>query len=277
MLEIPESSVIAEQLNNKIKGKTIKNVYANRSPHKFAFFFGDPERYEALLQGRKVGKAIALGGMIEIEAGDARILFSDGANIRYFEEGEPLPEKHQLYIEFHDHSSLVCTIQMYGGLWAYPEGINDNPYYLAAREKPSPLSEEFNIDYFDKLLKAGKPTLSIKALLATEQRIPGLGNGVLQDILFKSKINPKTKLQSLSKKEKDALFLNIKVTLREMADQGGRDTEKDLFGNAGGYRTLMSGKTWKEPCPVCGGAIEKQAYMGGSVYFCSTCQPIKQA
>jgi len=98
---------------------------------------------------------------------------------------------------------------------------------------------------------------------------------VLQDILFKSKINPKTKLGSLSKEEKDGLFLNIKQTLKEMAHKGGRDTEKDLFGNPGGYKTLMSGKTWKDPCPVCGGTIEKQAYMGGSVYFCSSCQLIK--
>jgi hypothetical protein len=30
--------------------------------------------------------------------------------------------------------------------------------------------------------------LSLKALLATEQRIPGLGNGVLQDILFKARM-----------------------------------------------------------------------------------------
>jgi len=159
VLEIPESSVIAEQLNKTIKGKTIKNVHANKSPHKFAFFFGDPEKYQTLLRDKKVGKARALGGMIEIEAGDSRILFSDGANIRYFQEGEPLPEKHQLHIEFHDNSSLVCTIQMYGGLWAYKEGLNDNPYYLAAKGKPSPLSEEFNRDYFDKLLKAEKPSI----------------------------------------------------------------------------------------------------------------------
>lgn|GEM_PF-2077218 len=30
-----------------------------------------------------------------------------------------------------------------------------------------------------------------KAFLATEQRIPGLGNGVLQDILWTARIHPK--------------------------------------------------------------------------------------
>jgi len=47
---------------------------------------------------------------------------------------------------------------------------------------------------------------SIKFLLATEQRIPGLGNGVLQDILFKAKIHPKRKVADLSEKNKCELF-----------------------------------------------------------------------
>ncbi len=58
----------------------------------------------------------------------------------------------------------------------------------------------------------------------------------------------------------------------DMARQGGRDTEKDLFGNFGGYITLMSKNTVGKACPVCGGLIQKQAYMGGSIYFCPSCQ-----
>jgi len=33
MIEIPEAHVLAEQLNDTIKGKTIHNVIANQSPH----------------------------------------------------------------------------------------------------------------------------------------------------------------------------------------------------------------------------------------------------
>ena len=39
MLEIPESNVIAKQLDKTIKGKTIKAAKANSSPHKFTFYF----------------------------------------------------------------------------------------------------------------------------------------------------------------------------------------------------------------------------------------------
>jgi formamidopyrimidine-DNA glycosylase len=70
------------------------------------------------------------------------------------------------------------------------------------------------------------------------KRIPGLGNDVLQDILWKAKLHPRRKVNSLNEEEKDALFSSIKRTLRMMTEQGGRDTEKDLFGNKGGVMRL---------------------------------------
>ena len=57
-----------------------------------------------------------------------------------------------------------------------------------------------------------------------------------------------------------------------MAVQGGRDTEKDLFGNAGGYKTILSKNTVNEPCPKCNTEIRKEAYLGGSIYYCPCCQ-----
>ena len=276
MLEMPESINIAKQLNQTIKGKVIIKVLANASPHKFAFYFGDPGKYHSLLSGKIVGEARAVAGFVENEAEDVRILFSDGVNIRYCAAGEPVPAKNQLHIEFEDNSSLVCTVQMYGGLWVYHEGENDNKYYLIAMEKPSPLSEEFDEGYFRQLLDGVKKNLSAKAFLATEQRIPGLGNGVLQDILFNAGINPRLPLEKLADDDISRLFKSVKQTLHKMTAVGGRDTEKDIFGRSGGYETVMSKKTLSQPCPVCGGAVARQAYLGGNVYFCPVCQPLER-
>lgn len=273
MIEIPESYTISQQLNITIKGKTIMNVYANSSPHKFAWYSGDPDNYHALLTGKKIDCVKAYAGLVEIQAENTRILMCDGVNIRYFESGEKLPNKHQLHIEFEDLSSLVCSVQMYGGLWAFNDGENDNPYYLIAKQKPSPLSDSFDKKYFDKLVSTeASGNLSVKAFLATEQRIPGLGNGILQDILYNAKIHPKRKVKTLNQSETDGLFDSIKSTLFEMASKGGRDTEKDLFGCNGGYITFVSKNTVGKPCPVCGTIIIKEAYLGGSIYYCSNCQ-----
>jgi len=111
-------------------------------------------------------------------------------------------------------------------------------------------------------------------LLATEQRIPGLGNGVLQDILFNVKMHPKKKVNMLSDKDKENLFKSIRATLSAMVSQGGRHTELDLFGHTGGYKTILSKNNVNKPCPVCRTIIKKEAYMGGSVYFCENCQTL---
>ena len=133
---------------------------------------------------KKIEKIEPIGGQVEITAENIRILFGDGVNARYLPAGEKIPEKHQLLIEFDDNSCIVCTVQMYGVLHAFTHGENDNFYYHVAKTKPSPLSKDFDISYFEKIISDTKPTLSVKALLATEQRIPGFGNGILQDILF---------------------------------------------------------------------------------------------
>lgn len=275
MLEIPECNVIAHQLNQTIKNKTIKNVHTNSSPHRFAFYFGDPDLYHSFLAGKMIGGVKAFGGQVELTVEDFKMVFGDGVNIRYFDESQTIPQKHQLHVEFDDLSFLVCTIQMYGGMWAFKDGQNDNPYYIAAKEKPSPLTEQFDKHYYENLINNTKPTMSIKAFLATEQRIPGLGNGVLQDILFNAGINPKNKLNSLSDREIDSLYQSIKKTIFDMTTKGGRDTEKDLFGINGGYKTVLSSKTLKKPCTGCGDTIIRQTYMGGNVYYCPTCQPLR--
>ena len=71
----------------------------------------------------------------------------------------------------------------------------------------------------------------------------------------------------------DIKLMVVKNTLLQMAQQGGRNTEKDLFGANGGYHTILSNKTWQKPCPVCGGEIIRQTYLGGNIYFCPHCQP----
>ena len=274
MIEIPEATVLARQINEAIVGKKIKNVIAAQTPHKLAWYFGDPQGYKSLLIGKVISGAVSYGGQLEITAGDAKVLFSDGVNLRCYNEGEKLPDKHQLLLEFDDGSSLVGWVQMYGGLSAFREGENDNKYYLIAKEKPSPLSSEFDEDYFKSLFGEGTAKLSLKAFLATEQRIPGLGNGVLQDILFNARMHPKKRAGTLSAADKHVLFGSVKQTLSEMTGKGGRDTERDLSGKLGEYSAKLSKNTVGRPCTVCSAAIKKEAYLGGSIYYCAACQSL---
>jgi formamidopyrimidine-DNA glycosylase len=273
MIEIPESTVLAQQINRVLKGKTIVNVIAAKSPHKFAWFYKNPEDYSARLRGKAVETAEGLGSMVEIAANDAILLFGDGVRLTFHPNDSEVPEKHQLLIEFEGRSFLSASVQMYGGLWCFRSGDFDNPYYKITKEKPLPTSECFTKTYYENMIDGPEvQKLGMKAFLATEQRIPGLGNGVLQDILYEARLHPKRKVGSLSKEEKSILYKTIKALLLEMIQKGGRDTENDLFGNKGAYLTKMSKHTVVKPCPRCGTTIVKESYLGGSIYYCPTCQ-----
>lgn len=276
MIELPEAVVIASQINQTLVGKRIASALANQSPHKFAWYTGDPAEYNDKLAGKTILSAQAFANQIEIKADDMLLVIS--ANLRYYDEGEQRPKKHQLLVEFEDLSAISTTIQMWGGIFCFPEGETGGTWdYEIARQRPSPLSPEFDRAYFDGLStmfeeEVGK--LSAKAYLATQQRIPGLGNGVLQDILWKARIHPKRKMADLSPVDRDAMYASVKNVLWEMTAQGGRDTERDLFDCPGGYRTILSKNTAGLPCPACGSLIAKEAYLGGSIYYCPGCQEL---
>lgn len=273
MLEIPESATLARQINETVRGKTIKHVVANAAPHKLAWYCGDPAAYGALLTGRAITGSRGIGAMLEIEAEDGRIVLGDGANLRYYASREEAPDKHQLLVELDDGGALVCAVQMYGAVLAFKEGTYQDKYYVGAKSKPQPITDAFDRAYFASLYIGGAEKLSAKAFLATEQRIPGLGNGTLQDILFAAGVHPKRKMGTLPPDGMDRLYGAVRDVLSAMTDLGGRDTEKDLFGNPGGYVTKLSRNTVGKPCPVCGETIEKGPYMGGAVYWCPRCQP----
>ena len=274
-MELPEAVTLAEQLTATLPDRIVSAVVAGHSPHRFAFFQGDPGSYAGLLTGRRFSSAQALGGMVELHFETVSLLVNDGVRLRCREVGAALPEKHQLLLTFADGSALSASVQMYGALLCYPTGTLDNPYFEVALARPSPLTPVFDRDYFDALLAPAEvQKLPLKAALATQQRIPGLGNGVLQDILWTAKLHPRRKVGTLDPGEVHGLRDAIRAVLVAMAEAGGRDTETDLFGAPGGYPTVMSQRHVGEPCPVCGTARVKQAYLGGSIHVCPVCQQL---
>lgn len=274
MLELPEVLTITEQLRKSVAGKKISRVLPPSKVHKFCWYNGEPESYDAIIKGSDILSVEGFGIFAEVGFDNGyKLCFNDGVNARLMPAAE-IPKNYQLLIEFKDESALVFTVAMYGGIYLH-DGTYDNEYYIKSRNAVSPFSAEFE-GYYRKILAESKPGLSAKAFLAAEQRFPGVGNGVAQDILFAAGLHPKRKISTFSGFEKDKLLICIKEVLHDMAAGGGRDTEKDLFNRKGGYKVLMSKDSVADGCPKCGGQIVKETYLGGSVYYCPSCQPLVQ-
>lgn len=274
MIELPEAKTIARDLRREIPGKTIAEVGGNFTDHRFTFYGGDPDEYDRLLSGRMVTDIIDRNVYVEIEVEDYALTMRDGANISFCGPDSKLPGKSKLLLQFADGSFINVTVSMYAfiGVRNRHNPI-DNEYYSHDVNGIGALDEAFSFAYFSGLINDVTRKLSAKAFLATEQRFVGIGNGVCQDILFNARINPRQKMNSLSEVQIEGLYNSVRSTLTAMVEQGGRDTEKNIYGVPGGYRTIMSSKTYRTGCPVCKSEIVKEQYLGGSVYYCPHCQP----
>lgn len=102
------------------------------------------------------------------------------------------------------------------GITVAPKGNCTESYYLSSSTKPNPLTEGFTYAYFRSLYPGAGKKLSAKAFLATQQRIPGLGNGVLQDILWDAGIDPRFPMQDASEEDFRILYGSVNKIIKEM-------------------------------------------------------------
>ncbi len=277
MFELPEYLNLAKQMNDSLKGKTIEEGLLGNTPHKFVWYNRTHGEFEKLIKGKRIGEAEAKGRwlFIELRKGYVLVLGEFGGKVLYHQPGSEVPKKYHLYLIFEDGSFLTATTQMWGAVELYEKGKELVGRHVKGM-KTTPVEPGFTFDYFcgliDDVLKDEKK--SVKGLLTQDQSIPGLGNAIAQDIMFKASLHPKRRLEELNKKQKRTLYKAIIDTLDEVTRKGGRYDEFDLYGNSGEYVRLMDKNALGNPCPRCGGKVEKMQYLGGACYFCSVCQPL---
>ena len=140
--------------------------------------------------------------------------------------------------------------------------------------KLGPDALDLSLDEFRALLRGRRG--GIKAFLLNQARIAGIGNVYIQDPLFKARVHPLRKIDSLSDDEVEALWRAMRETLQESVDLGGSAWEMDLYGQKGRWATSYFLVAYREgkPCPECGTPVEKIKTGSTSGFICPQCQPL---
>ncbi len=140
------------------------------------------------------------------------------------------------------------------------QGLGPEPFALSVEE-------------FKKMLRSKKT--KIKPLLMDQGFISGIGNLYAAEALFRAKIHPGRPAASLSDKEKENLFREIKDTLSEAIKYKGSSVDQyvQLSGEPGGYaRHHKVYDREGKPCLVCKAPIKRISLGGRGTYFCPKCQ-----
>ena len=230
MFELPEYVVLARQMNDTLQGKIIQRGQLGNSPHKFVWYNRTPEQFEKLTKGKRIGAAWTKGRwlFVPLEPGYILLFGENGGKMLYHLPGAKLPKKYHLYLQFEDDSFFTATTQMWGAYELYEKGEEQKREYVKDM-RTTPAEDGFTYAYFsdliDTLVKGKKR--SAKSLLTQDQVIPGLGNAIAQDILFKARLNPRHAIADLDSDQRRALYDAIQDTVAAVIAQGGRYDETD--------------------------------------------------
>ena len=184
-----------------------------------------------------------------------------------------LPNKQtHLIIYFQDQSKLFYNDQRQFGFWQ----VVNSKELKEVQDKLglNPLYAEFSLSSFKKLLENRKG--NIKAFLLNQKYIAGLGNIYTDESLFKARILPSRKINTLTTKEIEKLhraikdILNLSIKYRGTTFNNYVDTE----GHKGKFiKFLKVYKKEGQKCSRCQKEIIKKVKIAGrGTRYCFYCQ-----
>lgn len=148
-----------------------------------------------------------------------------------------------------------------------------DPQSVLGQLGPEPLAADFTPKLLHRLLQGRKRIL--KPLLLDQSFIAGVGNIYADEALHDAGIRPTRISNSLSESESKALHTAIQKVLKLGISREGASI--DNYRNPDGSRgemqdVLVAYGREGEPCPRCGGIIERIVLGSRSTHFCPSCQ-----
>ena len=146
------------------------------------------------------------------------------------------------------------------------EAFNEKPLNeLGLEPWDKKLTKEYLKQKFHK-----KP---IKTELLDQTIIVGIGNIYADEILFLSKINPKTIATNLKNKDLQNIIDFTRKVLEKAIEYGGTTVKsyESSEGVHGRFQQNLLVHT-KEECPICHSKINKINVGGRGTYYCEKCQ-----
>jgi len=269
-MELPELTVLSQQMEKEISGKKISKVEVSNPK-----CLNMPlEKFRKAVVGKTIESVENRGKWLFIKL-DSKcfLLFNPGmgADVIHFKPEDKLPEKYQLKVTLHDGTGFTIRVWWFCYLHLVQQD-KLGEHKLTGKLGMSPLDKGFTLDYFKQLLASNRG--NIKSFLLDQKNIAGIGNVYVQDPLFEARIHPKRKIQSLTEKEIEALYKSLRSILKESIKLGGLAYEKDFHGKYGGYGKNQYRIAYKpgQPCPVCQTTIEKVKTGSTSSFICPKCQ-----
>jgi len=257
MPELPEVETFKRYLDKTSLKQTIKNVQVmderilNTGENNLKHFVKG-KRFES---STRHGKYL----FVHLKPGCVIFHFGMSGDLEYYDAKEEPPKFSKVIFHFNNGFNLAyISIRMFGKV-LFTNSIEE---YLE-RKKLGPDAYKMTLQEFQEAVRRRKAIA--KNALLNQSFIAGVGNIYSDEILFRTKIHPKTNINTLSEGKVKELYKNIKDVLEYgIQNKGDLSTYPNEF--------LIPHRKKEEKCPTCNSDITRFEISGRHGFFCPSCQ-----
>ena len=114
---------------------------------------------------------------------------------------------------------------------------------------------------------------TLKRALTDPRLLDGIGNAYSDEILHAARLSPLRLTSQLTPEEGERLFRAVRETLSTWIERLRAETGDGFPESVTAFRDGMAvhGR-FRQPCPVCGSAIQRIRYATNQVNYCAACQ-----
>ncbi|MGC1479210.1 MAG: DNA-formamidopyrimidine glycosylase family protein [Chthoniobacterales bacterium] len=216
--------------------------------------------------------------LAESEASGKQMVFRFGAKrdrwlgVHLGMRGRLRVEPEDAELEKHDYLALrqrgrmlVFNDARVFGRLLYHEGVDAPEWW--AKLPPSIFSAAFSREAVGAFLERRKRT-PLKPLLLMQERFPGVGNWMADEILWRARLHPRRLAGGMSTKEIGALWRTVRDVCVKSVEQIDDDWQYP--------RTWLFPHRWTDggTCPRCRGGLERAVIGGRRTCWCPGCQGV---
>ena len=185
--------------------------------------------------------------------------FGMTGDLEYYNEQIDVPKFSKVIFCFKSGFNLAyISRRMFGRIY-----ITDSIEDFIKLKKLGPDAYKMSFEDFTETLK--RRSAILKNALLNQSFIAGIGNIYSDEILFRTKLNPRTKLDEINESKIKEFFSNIKEVLKfGIKKEGDLSTYPKSF--------LIPHRKKDERCPICDTEIERYEISGRHGFFCPICQ-----
>ncbi len=133
--------------------------------------------------------------------------------------------------------------------------------------------EPFEVSEAEFAAALRRETRTLKRALCDPTIVSGVGNAYSDEILHRARLSPMQRTSNLSDQELSRLFACTRQVLSEWLERLRREAGDGFPEKVTAFRPEMAvhGK-YKQPCPVCGTAVQHIVYANNECNYCPRCQ-----